>query len=103
MIGILVYSCWNVTLYNIILLYMCLFYMSMRQDNDLIYILILFWANAFFLADYLTSQFSIAKSEEIAQVSEWMDISPDNTFNLNNLAIFSFDKVIILLILWLRL
>jgi hypothetical protein len=82
---------------------MCLFYLSMRKDKDWIYIVILFWAVAFFLADYLISQFAIAKSADINSMADWMDISTLNNFDLTNLKIFAFDKVFIVLFLWVRL
>ena len=103
MMGVLIQSCITVNLYNIILLYMCLFYLSMRKDKDWIYIVILFWAVAFFLADYLISQFSIARSVDINSMADWMDISTLNNFDLTNLKIFAFDKVFIVLFLWVRL
>lgn len=104
MIGILVSACLNVTLYNIVLIYLSLLYISLRHESTPMFIGMLFWASFFLLMEYLTSQFELVKqSKEMREMSGYLDLSPYNAFTFDRLDQFSYDKVIILLLLWARL
>jgi len=104
MLGILISACLNVTLYNIILIYMSLFYIAQHKDSTAMFCVILFWSSFFMLIEYLTGQFDIVNDNpEMREMSEYLDLSPFNSFTFQRLDRFSFDKVAVLLLLWTRL
>lgn len=104
MLGILVSACLNVTLYNIILIYMSLFYIAQHKDSTTMFCVMLFWSSFFMLIEYMTSQFDIVNSNpEMREMSEYLDLSPYNAFTFARLDRFSFDKVAVLILLWTRL
>jgi len=104
MIGILVAACLDVTLYNVVLIYLSLFYIAQKKDSTSMFMVMLFWSSFFMLVEYLTSQFDVVnKNLEMKEMSDWLDLSMYNAFTFGDLEHFAFDKVLVLLLLWMRL
>lgn len=105
MIGVLVSACLNVTLFNVILIYLSLFYMSMREDSVVMFNIMLAWSTTFFLLDYTLSQFNLKEKgdADLKLASTYLDLKHENNYSFYEIDQFSLDKVLIVLGLWTRL